>query len=346
MGWTRRALWVAAAVVGTPLLYSYCQSVPPRPEVAALLATIERQRLVASVHDLAAPGPRPESDRRRTAATLDWLEAQLREFGLVPTRETYQGPTRVLQRPPDSQQWVMTEQQGLPHCNLIAERHGSSEAATVLEVGAHYDSMPWAPGADDNGSGVAALLEVGRLLAKVTPRRSVRLLFFAQEEEGLLGSRAHVKLLRERGERITGMIALDMLGFTAHAAGSQRTPLRVPLLFSPPDRGEFLVDAGNFASGWLGNLYEACADAYVPAARYYSVNRLAGWFADAMRSDHAPYWEAGIPGLLLTDTAEMRNPNYHQQTDTPDTVDFEFLLANTRALAATVLHWAGVGESR
>jgi hypothetical protein len=116
----------------------------------------------------------------------------------------------------------------------------------------------------------------------------------------------------------------------------------VPLLFDPPGEGDFLVDAGNFASGWLGNLYEACADAYVPAARYYSVNRLAGWYADALRSDHASYWRAGLHAILLTDTAEMRNPNYHRRTDLPATLDYEFLRANARALAATILHWAGV----
>src|SRR5262249_57900702 len=100
------------------------------------------------------------------------------------------------------------------------------------------------------------------------------------------------------------------------------------------------VDAGNFASGWLGNRYEACADAYVPAARYYSVNRVAAWFAHALRSDHASYWQAGMPAILLTDTAGMRKPNYHQQSHTPDTHDYAFLRANAMALAATVLHSA------
>jgi Zn-dependent M28 family amino/carboxypeptidase len=232
-------------------------------------------------------------------------------------------------------------ERGRKHHNLLAERHGS-EGAPVLEVGAHYDSVPFGPGADDNGSGVAALLEVARALAAAAPRRTVRLCLFAMEEEGLVGSAAHVRALQAAGERIAGAIVLDMIGFATSAPGSQQTPLRVPLLFDPPTQGDFLVVAGNFASGWLGSRYEACAAAYVPGARWYSVNRLAGWFADAMRSDHASYWHAGLDAILLTDTAEMRNANYHQPSDTPSTIDYAFLRANTQALAATVLHWAGV----
>ena len=132
-----------------------------------------------------------------------------------------------------------------------------------------------------------------------------------------------------------------MIGFSTEQEDSQATPARVPFVFDPPTRGNFLVVAGNFASGWLGNLYEACATAYVPTARWYSINRIASLFGDAVRSDHASYWKAGMPAILLSDTAEMRNPNYHKKTDTPDTIDYEFLFANTQALAATVLHWAG-----
>jgi hypothetical protein len=169
------------------------------------------------------------------------------------------------------------------------------------------------------------------------------------ERASLAGSQAHrvrsppghVRQLQAGGKPIAGAIVLDMVGFAASAEDSQRTPLRVPLLFDPPMRGDFLVVAGNFTSGWLGNHYEACAEAYVPAARYYSINRIAAWFEDAVRSDHSSYWQAGMSAILLSDTAEMRNPNYHQKTDTPATIDWEFLRANTQAVAATVLHWAG-----
>jgi aminopeptidase YwaD len=338
--WLRRLAILAAAIALAAFVYARCEAVAPRPDVAALIARIGEDQLRADVQRIAAV--RPESDRQATAATLQWLEDTLRGVGYAPQREDFAAPMRVLTpSAPGSKDMVMTAKVGVPHCNLLAEKLGSSEPGTVLEVGAHFDSVPFGPGADDNGSGVAAVLEVARLLAAAAPRRTVRLCFFAMEEEGLVGSTAHVRLLAQRGDRIAGAIVLDMVGFATHAKDSQATPLRVPFLFSPPTTGDFLVVAGNFRSGWLGNLYEACADAYVPSASYYSVNRIAAWFADAMRSDHAPYWAAGFDAILLTDTAEMRNRNYHRPTDTPATIDFAFLRANAQALAATVLHWSG-----
>jgi hypothetical protein len=335
--WLVRLCVLAAAIALGALVYDWSQSVSPRPEVQALVATVDEARLRAHVERIAGFGPHPASEPATTAAVLAWLEGELRALGYEPGRETFDAV--AMHREVRNGAPFVTPVQGTQH-NLIVEHRGSDAGVPVLEVGAHYDSVWEAPGADDNGSGVAALLELARLLATATTTRTVRLCFFAMEEEGLQGSAAHVRRLQARGERITGAIVLDMLGFATSKPGSQATPLRVPLLFDPPTQGDFLVDCGNFASGWLGNLYEACATAYVPAARFYSVNRLAAWFEDAVRSDHASYWRAGIPAILLSDTAEMRNPNYHQKTDTPATVDFAFLHTNAQALAATVLHWA------
>jgi aminopeptidase YwaD len=340
--------WLVRTAVGAIVIalacfaYDWSQSVSPRPGVQALVATVDPQKLRAHVERIAGFGPHPEVDRKATAAVLAWLEGELRGLGLEPRRESFDAVASEYELRNGVPVLVETIT-GLPHCNLIVEKRGSDADSPALEVGAHYDSVPWGPGADDNGSGVAALLEVARLLAAAKTTRTVRLCFFAMEEEGLVGSAAHVHALQARGERVAGAIVLDMVGFSTSKTGSQGTPLRVPLLFDPPTQGDFLVDCGNFASGWLGNLYEACATAYVPAARFYSINRLAAWFEDAVRSDHASYWRAGIPAILLSDTAEMRNPNYHKPTDTPATVDFAFLHANAQALAATVLHWAGDG---
>jgi hypothetical protein len=347
--WLLRLCALALAITIAALVYDWSQTVSPQTAVQALVATVDEAKLRAHVERIAGFGPHPESSRA-TAEILGWLEEELRVLGYEARRETFDAPMGVFGPGWDRQDSGMVR---LPtgqvlrtvpgtHHNLLAERRGRDAQAPVLEVGAHYDSVWDAPGADDNGSGVAALLEVARLLATAKTTRTVRLCFFAMEEEGLIGSAAHVRELQARGERIAGAIVLDMVGFATSAPGSQSTPLRVPLLFDPPTQGDFLVDCGNFASGWLGNLYEGCATAYVPAARFYSINRLAAWFEDAMRSDHASYWHAGIPAILLSDTAEMRNANYHKPTDLPATVDFAFLRANAQALAATVLHWAGV----
>lgn len=104
-----------------------------------------------------------------------------------------------------------------------------------------------------------------------------------------------------------------------------------------PSTGDFLTVIGTFSSGWLGNVFEASARAYVPELRLYSANRIGGWFADGRRSDHAPYWDAGIPAIFLTDTGEFRWEAYHQPEDRVEALDLEFLERVSRAAAATAL---------
>jgi aminopeptidase YwaD len=336
----RLAVAIVALVLAS-LVYDWTQSVTARPPVRDRVATVDVERLRAHVAELTAFGPRHEGNAEATAAVQRWLQDELQALGYTVEREPFDALTTIYE-PTQDGGFVVRAAQGRKHHNLLATKRGSDGDGAPLEVCAHYDSVAFGPGADDNGSGVAALLEVARLLAAAPTRRTVRLCFFAMEEDGLVGSAAHVKAMQQRGETIAGAIVLDMIGFATGRDNTQATPARVPLVFDPPTRGDFLVVCGNFASGWLGNLYEACATAYVPEARWYSINRIAAWFGDAMRSDHASYWAAGMHAILLSDTAEMRNRNYHKATDTADTLDYPFLLANTRALAATVLHWAGV----
>lgn len=338
--WLRRLAVLLLALLLASFAYDWSQSVTPRDAVRDRIQTVDGERLRAHVERIAGFGPHPEGDAKATAAVKDWLQGELEGLGYAVVREPFDALT-IVYTPLGDGGFQTGAEQGRKHHNLLAEKRGSDAASAPLEVCAHYDSVAFGPGADDNGSGVAALLEVARLLAAAPTQRTVRLCFFAMEEDGLVGSAAHVKQLAARNETVAGAVVLDMVGFSTAKEDSQKTPVRVPFLFDPPGRGDFLVVAGNFGSGWLGNLYEACATAYVPTARWYSINRIASWFGDAVRSDHASYWKAGMPAILLSDTAEMRNANYHMPTDTPATLDYEFLAANTRALAATVLHWAG-----
>lgn len=339
--WLLRLAVLVVTATLVSLVYDWSQSVTTQSGIRDRIAAVDIARLRAHVARISGVGPHPEGNADATAAVQHWLQAELEGLGYSVVREPFDALTIVYEPTKDGGYNQMAVQ-GRKHHNLLVEKRGSDPQGPPLEVAAHYDSVTFGPGADDNGSGVAALLEVARVLAATPTRRTVRLCFFAMEEDGLVGSAAHVRQLKSRNETVAGAIVLDMIGFATDSEGSQATPLRVPLLFDPPTRGDFLAVAGNFSSGWLGNLYEACASAYVPEARYYSINRIAAWFADAMRSDHASYWAEGWPAILLSDTAEMRNRNYHMPTDTADTLDYEFLLANTRALTATVLHWAGV----
>jgi aminopeptidase YwaD len=317
-------------------------SLTPVPDVEARLRRVDEQRLRAHVEALCAIGPRPAGDARATETTLAYLERELRAQGYATRREPFTALAMDWRRSTDERgqvTFVATGRVG-PRENLIAETRNAPEGARVIEVGAHFDTVVFGPGADDNASGVAAALEVARLVQDVPTTKTIRFVFFAMEEEQLVGSREHIERMQRDGELPEGLLSLDMIGYRSHAQDSQRSPVHVPLLLSPPDVGDFILVAGNHGSGWLGNLFESCIDAYVPSLTYYSLNRLAAWFDDASRGDHWNYWQAGIPAIAIGDTAEYRNPHYHKATDAPSTLDYAFLRDNTRAVLATALHWA------
>jgi Zn-dependent M28 family amino/carboxypeptidase len=301
-------------------------------------------RLRADVEALAAIGPRPAWDEESVQATLRHLAGRLTALGFEVTEERFVTPLvrREVRLEEDGTMVVVTVVETHELVNLLATRRGSTRPWELIELGAHYDSVPGSPGADDNASGVAALLEVARLLEGVALERSLRLCFYAAEEDGLLGSRHHASAVASApGERLLGAVVVDMVGYARHEPGSQGSPVRVPLLFDPPDTGDFVLVVGNLHSGGIGARWEDAADRYAPDLGYYSVNRLAAFVPDAHRSDHASYWDHGLRAVLLTDTAELRSDLYHRPGDTPDTLDYAFLAGVTCALAATALEWAG-----
>lgn len=291
--------------------------------IGTAVAVVDDTRLRRYVEALSAIGPRPARDALATQRTLAFLDATLRDLGYQPVAEPVANDPAL-------------------H-NLIVQRGDVANGSGVLEIGAHYDTVDRTPGADDNASGVAGLLEIARVFSGWHPDRPVRLLFFAAEEANLAGSRAHVANLTARNERVAGAMVLEMIGYATDRPATQTSPVRVPVLFWPPTRGNFIAVIGDFPSGRLGNRFESAAGRYVPELPFYSVNRLGGLFKDANRSDHKPYWDAGMPAVLLTDTANFRNPNYHAPGDVPATLNYAFLEQVTRAVAATALHWAGGG---
>lgn len=221
--------------------------------------------------------------------------------------------------------------------NVLA---GDPGRARIL-FGAHYDSVPDTPGADDNASAVAALIAAARAIG---PRDDVGLVAFDGEECGFVGSRALVdRLGAHRPEQIH---VLEMVGFASKEPGSQRNPLPgIPA----PTVGDFLAVVGTHGSRGLLDQVLAAADSHpVPVQALYlpevPLKMIEGISHHLLRSDHAPFWRAGLPALMWTDTAEFRNPHYHQPTDTPDTLDYDFLAGVTRILVHTML--AEVGGAR
>jgi Zn-dependent M28 family amino/carboxypeptidase len=214
-----------------------------------------------------------------------------------------------------------------------------SDGPTVL-VGAHYDSKPTTPGADDNGSAVASLLATAKAVAEHAPKTAVMFAAFNREEDGLLGSKDFVaNFLPTSPITLREVHVLEMIGYTDKRPGSQRLPRGLPVRLVR-DRGDFLALLGNRRSRRQVDSLLKSASGYVPELPVLGLKIPCGLenrFHHLRRSDHAPFWQAGFPALMWTDTAEFRSPHYHQPTDTPDTLDYEFLQAVTRLLIAHVL---------
>jgi hypothetical protein len=230
--------------------------------------------------------------------------------------------------------------------NIIVELPGTDLAHEVLILGAHFDAFPGTPGADDNGTGTAALLEIARILKDVPLRRTVRLVFFNLEEIGLRGSIDYVKDNRERfqsgEEKLIGMVSLEMLGFFSDEVGSQRSPIPpIPGIFEPPTVGDFIAIATvrrfqSFSQRLAREMKAAQPDLNILVADFFPVAP-----PDLLRSDNAPFMAAGLPAVMLTDTSEFRNPHYHRSTDTIETLDLDRYAMVVRALVGATV---AIGE--
>lgn len=222
---------------------------------------------------------------------------------------------------------------GFESFNVLAEVEGKDSTAPAILIGAHYDSVPHSPGADDNASAVAALLEIARGLRQSPPAGPVTLVAFTLEECGFVGSDVLARRLRREQRALGGMLSLEMLGYTDRRPGSQQYPPGVdPAQY--PDAGDFIAVVGNEASM---PLVQAVVAGMKGAELELGVERLVvpgkgELVPDVRRSDHVPFWEEGFRAVMITDTANFRNPHYHEPTDTLDTLDMEFLGQTTRAL--------------
>jgi Zn-dependent M28 family amino/carboxypeptidase len=208
--------------------------------------------------------------------------------------------------------------------NLEAVLHDSSRASEALVVGAHYDSVQGCPGANDNGTGVAAVLELARRFAGRPRPRAIRFVAFVNEEPPWfltpsMGSSVYATAARQRGDDIVGMLSLETIGYYSDEPDSQRYPPPLNLLY--PTVGDFIGFVSNVGSARLlrraARAFQACTDFPIRTAAAPAAIPGVGW------SDHWSFWQAGYSALMVTDTAPYRYPWYHTAGDTPDRISFE-----------------------
>jgi Zn-dependent M28 family amino/carboxypeptidase len=246
----------------------------------------------------------PSSSPRHLAQVENYIEKEFTSYGLTVENDIF-------------------SYRGRRFRNIIGQG-GSNPRSPLIIVGAHFDSVTGTPGADDNASGVAVMLEAARTLTKGRLRSPVLFCAFNLEELNMIGSTHFAKKLKAAGAKVNAMISLEMVGYTDSRPGTQKYPIGLSWFY--PEQGNFIAVVGNWSSNSLLKKFSRLLR-QVPGL---PVETLAvpgnGSLIPAVRlSDHSPFWDLDYPALLVTDTSFFRNPHYHGHSDTIDTLDLGFM---------------------
>ena len=303
---------------------SWSEPVPPLSEAETAL----RGRLEAHVRMLAVTiGERNTRFPKAYELAEEYLRRSLTDFAYVVESQDYPGD-------------------GMTVTNLVAERKGTERPGEIVVIGAHYDSVRDTPGADDNASGTAAVLELARHFAQQSSARTLRFVLFANEEPPAfqnedMGSLVYAKACKARGDDIVAMLSLESIGFFTSEPDTQilPTPLLRPFLGS---RGDFL----GFVANWKNRpLVRETIAVFREAAPFPTEGIAAPELVSGIGfSDHWSFWQVGYPAAMVTDTALFRNPHYHKPTDLPETMDFSALARVTQGLTPVVAALAAGSE--
>lgn len=326
--------WLALAAATVWLLW-YMVKVPGASYAGALEPLTGEEQLIAANlrRHIAAIASREHNvfHAAELEASAQYIEKTLAGLGHALAAQRYTVPdNQRVSRPAEVR-------------NIEVELRGGARASEIVIVGAHYDSVLGAPGANDNGSGVAAVLELARLLKDAKPARTLRCVLFVNEEPpfdqtAAMGSRVYARRSRERGENIVTMFSLETIGYYSDAPGSQRYPFPFSLFY--PSTGNFIAFVSNLSSRAL--LHESLAS-FRRHAAFPSEGVAAPAFIPGVDwSDHWSFWQEGWPALMVTDTAPYRYPHYHSAGDTPDKVDYERLARVVTGLHRMMLDLAQV----
>jgi Zn-dependent M28 family amino/carboxypeptidase len=323
---TRQALRLlrCEAALSLMLLAGLPSPVAEAAEKASSPSTLV-ERLRTDVNALATEiGPRGVFKPGSMPRAADYIAKRFAEHGHTVRRLAYEvGKTNVE--------------------NIEVELRGSSRPEEIVIIGAHYDTVVSTPGADDNASGVAVLLSLADALVTGRPHaRTVRLVAFANEEPAyfqteLMGSRVYARACRGRGDNIVAMVSMDSVGYYSDKPGSQRYPQGLPDA-KFPSHGNFLGLIGNPPSEPLlvraSKAFRAGSELPLLPITLPEHVEGAGW------SDHWSFWREGYPAIMATDTAHLRNPNYHRPSDQADTLDYTRLASVASGVRRMLLELA------
>ncbi|MBD2360796.1 M28 family peptidase [Anabaena minutissima FACHB-250] len=280
---------------------------------------------------LITPQPQPESQEVNNApqVSADKLLAHIQKLNF----QRYTPKERSLTRT-----YIINELQKLGWkpklekfsggVNVFAERPGTDTKTGAILVAAHYDTVAESPGSDDNASGVAVLLELARVFHSLPTPRNLQLAFFDLEEAGLLGSKAFVTQ-EKRLQNLQGVIVMDMVGYACYTSGCQQYPTGLPVT-PPSDKGDFLVAIGDTEHLPLLKAFNNSDSRNLPDILKLPIPLKGLLTPDTLRSDHAPFWYQGIGAVLVTDTANLRTPHYHQPSDTPENIERSFFIGSAQ----------------
>lgn len=301
-------------------LTSYRGELPPADDALVLLAGELRRDVthlaekIGERNVLCCP--------RELAQAADYLQSEFSAAGYVVKRQTYRAS-------------------GHDCSNLEVETLGTSRPQEIVIIGAHYDSVIGTPGANDNGTGTAALLALARRFAGQKTARTLRFVAFVNEEPPYfqtpeMGSRVYARRCRERGENVAAMLSLETIGYYDDAPGSQQYPVPIGLLY--PSEGNFIGIVGNVKSRAL---VRQVVEAFRRSEKFPSEGAaLPAAIPGVGFSDQWSFWQEGYPAVMVTDTAMFRYPHYHQAEDTPDKVDFDRTARVVRGLQAVTAELA------
>lgn len=332
--WAVRVLLVILGLIAIGGFVGWCTAVhmPGDSHVGALPALGEREtkhqaELQRHVQHLAGElGERNDKHPDALRAAADYIEAELKRPGYEVSRQ----PVPTYEASFD---------------NLEVAIAGTKSPDEIVVIGAHYDSAEDAPGANDNGTGTAALLVLAEAFAKKKPGRTLRFVAFTNEEPPhfkteRMGSLIYARRCKERNEKIVAMLSLETMGFYDDSEGTQKYP--APLSAFYPSQGNFIAVVGDVGSREL--VHEVIGSFRRHAKFPSEGGALPGSLPGISWSDHWSFWEQGYQGVMLTDTAPFRYHDYHEPSDTPDKVDYARLARVVAGLEPVIAELALVGD--